>query len=133
MSRNKKIILVSIALVLIIIAVYLLFRKKKFQTTVIDQAAVNSTPVTVTNPTQSKPTWTENKFPLDVNMKGDYVLALQRALNRIQPTNPIPVDGVFGPTTKTKLLLTVSTSQSVLPMSSATWQTIITESHNNKA
>lgn len=129
MSKRAKIIIVVIAIVVIGVIAYFMFRKKK-PSDAVNASTGSQQPNVITDPTNPvKVSWTENKFPLDVNMQGDYVLALQQALNRINPVNPIAVDGKFGSSTKTKLLLTVSHNQAILPMPSATWQQIIIDSH----
>jgi len=51
-----------------------------------------------------------NAFPLQKGSKGADVLRLQRALNRIQPANPIAEDQYFGNATATKLILSVATT-----------------------
>lgn len=108
------------ALLIVATILYFVFRKKKVN----DQL-----PPIVNQPTggnaSSGPQIKPNEFPLNVNMQGEYVLSLQRSLNKIQPTNPIKVDGVFGDATKRKLLLTVNTTLSRLPMSQAAWVEII--------
>lgn len=127
MSKRTKIIIIVIAILVLLVAAYFIFRKKPAANLALDQAPLLNTGAT--NLPGKSVQWVPNKFPLDVNMQGDYVLALQRALNRINPVNKVPEDGLFGPTTRTKLLLTVSAAQSVLPMSGATWQQIIIDSN----
>lgn len=129
MSKRTKIIIVVIAVVILIVTAYFIFRKKKLQDQLAALPSTSTSPVASSGPAQTAPKWIPNKFPLDINMQGDYVFALQQALNRINPGSKIPTDGIFGPSTKTKLLLTVSTSQSALPMSGATWQQIIIDSN----
>lgn len=120
MSTKTKIITVIVALLIVATILYFVFRKKKVN----DQL-----PPIVNQPTggtaSSGPQLKPAVFPLELNMQGEYVSALQRSLNKIQPTNPIKVDGVFGDQTKRKLLLTVDTTLSRLPMSSANWTEII--------
>lgn len=124
MTTKKKIIIIAIAILLIAVILFFAFRKKDAEI----PAPTEPMNVDTTKPSPFK----ENVFPLDLNMKGDYVLTLQRALNRIKPENKISEDGIFGFQTKTKLLLTVPTTQSKLPMPMATWMDIIKQANNLK-
>jgi hypothetical protein len=123
MSNRNKIIIAALVLIVLAIAAYFIFRKKK----VVEEAPVINEGAKVIG--GKSITYVPNKFPLEEGMQGDYVLALQRALNRIRTSDKIAEDGIFGPSTRTKLLLTVSSSQSVLPMSGAAWQQIIIDSN----
>lgn len=128
---NKKRIIIIIAAVIIIAAiVYFFFLRKK---------SVEA-PVTevVTDPATGEATaqtWLAESFPLNKGMKGENVKRLQMAINRIGGTlqtitTKVIEDGKFGEGTKTKLLLTVPTSQSTLPMSEATFNAIIAKANN---
>ncbi len=123
MSKRTKIIIVIVAVLLIATIAYFVFRKKPAKT---DKPITdtNGTPVNSSTPA-TNPLFKPATFPLDINMMGEDVKRLQMALNRINPNYKISEDGVFGDETKIKLLRTVATTQSRLPMSMDTWLQII--------
>lgn len=122
MSKRTKIIIIIVAVLLVATIAYFIFRKKPEADKPITDT--NGTKTTSTGPL-SNPLFKPATFPLDINMMGEDVKRLQMALNRINTTYKISEDGVFGDETKIKLLRTVPTTQSRLPMSMATWLEII--------
>jgi hypothetical protein len=129
MSRNKKILIIVLAVLLIAAIVYfLLFRKRKTDEVLQDGV------LTLDGNTSPAQTSAVESFPLNIGMQGENVKRLQMAINRIGSTlqvisGNIAVDGKFGEETKTKLLLSVPTSQSTLPMTEATFNAIIAKSN----
>lgn len=109
MSKRAKIISIVVALLIVGLVLYFLFRKPKALPTVIAPEPVKGAPAVVET----------DQFPFDEGSRGDNVRRLQVALNRIKPSDKIIEDGVFGPTTRTKLLTTVSTYLSQRPISEA--------------
>jgi len=128
---NKKRIIIIIAAVIIIAAiVYFFFLRKKSVDTKVTEVVTDPTTGVAT-----AQTWLAESFPLNKGMQGENVKRLQMAINRIGGTlqtitTKVIEDGKFGEGTKTKLLLTVPTSQSTLPMSEATFNAIIAKANN---
>lgn len=123
MTKRTKITIAIVALVILIVVGYFLFRKKKVAET---PAVANNTPGT----TSSTPTYVSDTFPFTVGSQGENVRRLQTALNFINPTNPLATDGVFGSMTRIKLLTTVASNLSVLPMPEANLNAIIKQGNN---
>lgn len=123
MTKNKKILIIVIAVLLIAVISYFIFRTKKTQ---------DIQPANVTPPNQgpAKSSYLPEKFPLDINMQGENVLRLQKALNRIKPTFKISEDGILGYETKTKLLTTLPITLSALPMKETNFIEILKQANN---
>jgi len=129
MSRNKKILIIVLAVLLIAAIVYFLFFRKRKTEEVLQEGVL-----TLDGNTSPAQTWAVESFPLNKGMQGENVKRLQMAINRIGSTlqvisGNVAVDGKFGEETKTKLLLSVPTSQSTLPMGEATFNAIIAKSN----
>ena len=118
MTKNKKILVIVIALILISVILYFVFRKKSDpQVEMIPLPDGSVAPVSQ---------FIAEQFPLNVGMQGENIRRLQVAINRLNKTSAkIAEDGVFGAETKRKLLLSVPTTQSGLPMSEVTLNAII--------
>ena len=116
MSKKAKIFLWILAGLLVVVILYFVFRKPKAP------AQANST-ITPADPT---PKVVQNdNFPLDVGSQGKNVQRLQIALNRIKPTDKLVEDGVFGSKTRVKLLTSLPTTLSMLPMTEKQLNAII--------
>ncbi len=129
MNRNKKIMIIIAAVIIIAAIVYFFFIRKKSVDTEVKEVSIN--PSTDLSTAQ---TWIAESFPLNKGMQGENVKRLQMAINRIGGTlqtitTKVIEDGKFGEATKTKLLLSVPTSQSTLPMSEATFNAIIAKAN----
>jgi len=125
MSTKQKIVISIVAVLLIAVILYFVFRKKKDE--------VIADPASLLNSGSSAPksNFIPESFPLNLNMQGDSVKRLQMALNRLNTTSPkIAEDGIFGMETKTKLLRTVPITQSTLPMAESTLIDIIKKANN---
>lgn len=120
MSKRTKIIVLILALVTVALVLYFVFRKPK------------SLPDVVTPPADAAPAQpvANDSFPFDFGTRGDNVRRMQMALNRIKPSEKITEDGIFGTATRSKLLTSVSTQLSKLPMSRAQWLQIIQLGNN---
>lgn len=116
MSKKTKILVIVLAFVVVALVFYFLFRKPKAAL-----PEITNTPGTSPAPVLVK----TDTFPFDVGSRGDNVRRMQVALNRIKPQPKITEDGVFGPETRAKLLTSVSTQLSQLPISSAQLTEII--------
>ena len=118
MTKNKKILVIVVALILISVILYFVFRKKSDpQIDMIPLPDGSKAPASQFIPEQ---------FPLNVGMQGENIRRLQVAINRLNKTSAkIAEDGIFGAETKNKFLLSVPTTQSGLPMSEATLNAII--------
>ena len=125
--NKKKIIIAVIALLLIGVILYFVFRTKAVPTD------TNLTGIPVVPSSDGKtmvPSFTPESFPLDLGMQGDNVRHLQWSLNRLNKgSEAVKEDGIFGNDTKKKLLLTVPISQSQLPMSKSTLNAIMAKAN----
>jgi len=121
MSKKTKILVIVLALVVVALVFYFLFRKQKPSLPVITEAPGATPPATFVK---------TDTFPFDLGSRGDNVRRLQVALNRIKPQPKITEDGVFGSETRAKLLTSVSTQLSQLPMSSYQLTEIIKMGNN---
>lgn len=121
MSKQNKIIVIVLALVIVGLALYFLFRKPKAALSAITEAP-GATPAAALVKNDDS--------PFDFGSRGDNVRRLQMALNRIKAQPRITEDGVFGAETRAKLLTSVSTQLSQMPISSAQLTEIIKLGNN---
>jgi len=121
MTKKTKIILVVVAILLVAVISYFIFRKKASANTVATIPAAD---------TSNKPITNDN-FPLNVGSQGENVKRLQMALNRIKPTDKLIEDGVFASKTRVKLLLTLPVTLSKLPMDEVQLNAIIKQANNS--
>lgn len=117
MSRVTKILLIAVIVIILLVAAYFWFTKPK--STELPSSITGSTP----EPLPSA--FSNEQFPLNLGMQGENVRRLQVALNWIKPVNKIDEDGKFGAQTRGKLLTSVSTSLSVLPVTESNFNAII--------
>jgi len=111
MSNRKKIVIaVSIVLLIVIILVIRRNRKRKEGSNELNKQLAAAEQSNTSNPLTSSSEANYNVFPLMFGSKGDNVLRLQRALNKISPENKITEDGDFGNGTRLKLITSLPTS-----------------------
>lgn len=117
MSKQLKII-IAVAIVIVLVIVLVLFFKPGNKTTPETQ---------IQDPSSANPvSYLPDNFPFNEGSAGENVRRLQIALNRIGGNKPkIAEDGIFGHNTKIKLLTTVDTTLSQLPMSEENLRKII--------
>lgn len=122
MSKSTKIILIAVIVIILLIAAYFWFTKPK-------NADLPSS-ITGANPEPLPPAFSNESFPLNMGMQGENVRRLQVALNWIKPTNKIDEDGKFGAQTRGKMLTSLNTSLSVLPVTESNFNAIIKLGNN---
>jgi len=123
--NKKKIIIIVISLLLIGVIFYFVFRTKAQQTAIVPDSAVKAPPITGGIPEVNNG-YIPESFPLNRGMFGDNIKALQTALNKINKGMAnIVEDGYFGPRTYVKLVASVPTEQSALPIQQATLKQIL--------
>lgn len=105
MKKSTKILIVVLAVILIGVIIYFIFKPKK-----ITNSETPYTPKPPSNGGSNTNTAANDNFPLKVGSVGENVKRLQMALNRINTLNTITVDGVFGNDTRLKLLRTLAIS-----------------------
>lgn len=119
MSKTVKIILIVLVIIVITVILYFLLRKKP---QIVAEQNNNKAATPDNNPIVQ---YAPDVFPLVPGARGENVKRLQFALNRIRPDQKIAEDGILGNTTKTKLLVTVPSTLSQLPMSEANYTQIL--------
>lgn len=117
MSTRTKIIITVVALLILGMVLYFLFRKPKAPAIDLTQNPAE--------PAKPTPLVNTDEFPFGEGARGDNVRRLQMALNRIAPDSKILEDGVFGGKTRTKLAVSVPTTLSQLPLTKERWLKII--------
>lgn len=125
MTKRTKIIAIVVFVVIVAVAVYFYFKTPKVEqinpSTVVAPGAsnvVNTTPSVIAN----------DEFPLIKGSKGERVKSVQRALNIINPSLKLTVDGDFGNDTYTGIVAYVGTRY--YPVTTANFTTIIQKSQS---
>lgn len=99
---NKKILIIAVSILLIIVIFYFVLKPKKIN----EQKELNQS-LPIQTPVNNIPV---SEFPLRVGSKGENVLRLQRALNKIQIVNKISEDSNYGNATRVKIITALSTT-----------------------
>lgn len=102
-KKKKKILIISAAVLLIVVIIYFVFfRKPKLQS--LDEEVKNiNTGGTASLNTPSAPT-ANDALPLKAGSKGQRVINVQNAVNKLAGIDLIKVDGIYGSSTRNGLV-----------------------------
>lgn len=106
-KKKKKILIISAAILLVVVIVYFVFfRKPKIETDFekeIDTIKGNNGIVGPSTNLPSAPA-ANDSLPLQLGSKGQRVINVQNAVNKINPLAMLTVDGDFGSATRNALI-----------------------------